>query len=97
MTCGIYCVINTHTGDRYIGQSRNIEQRVKDHGVSRYNCPHLAYEVLQECQPSELYFLEWDWVQRLKPTLNRTIPVLNPQGEKVWQNPNARLSRLKQH
>ena len=95
MTCGIYCVTNKLTGDCYIGQSKNIEQRVRQHGVGRYTHPELSYQVFQECEPSELNDLEWDWVHRLKPALNGTIPVLTPWGDKIWQNPNARLSRLK--
>ena len=31
MTCGIYCITNTVTGDRYVGASVNIETRLKGH------------------------------------------------------------------
>lgn len=31
MTCGIYKIVNRITGNFYIGQSRNIEHRIKEH------------------------------------------------------------------
>jgi hypothetical protein len=30
-TCGIYCIENLSTGQKYIGQSKNIENRIKNH------------------------------------------------------------------
>ena len=91
MTCGIYCVTNALTGDRYIGQSRNIERRVKAHGVIPRN-KHLTYAILQECDESDLDDLEWDWVSRLKPELNRTVPAADPVLGKVWRNPAVAAS-----
>lgn len=87
MTCGIYCVTNTTTGDRYIGKSKNIERRVKDHRVGKQK--DLVYEVLQVCVEPELNEAEWDWVAKLRPELNRTIPVMHPVRGKVWQNPGV--------
>jgi hypothetical protein len=95
MTSGIYCITNTLTNKRYVGRSKNIEQRVKNHGVGRYSQKHLTYEVLQECSVAELGELEWDWAYRLKPELNRTTPILHPVRGKIWRNPNV-VSRIKQ-
>lgn len=87
MTCGIYCVTNIATGDRYIGQSRNIERRVKDHGVNRRS--NLTYKILQVCSESELNEAEWNWVVALKPELNRAVPASDPVRGKIWQNPSV--------
>ena len=32
MTTGIYAIVNRETGDRYVGQSVNIEKRWSEHG-----------------------------------------------------------------
>ena len=74
MTCGIYCITNTVNGKRYIGQSTNIERRLKEHKTSLRNDYHhsqhlqnafnnygedfFEFGVLKVCDESELDELE---------------------------------------
>lgn len=93
MTCGIYCITDTETGDRYVGRSINIERRVSAHGVNGRET--LVYSILQICLESELYEAEWDWVFNLKPELNRTVPAMHTSKGKVWHNPGVVRATLR--
>ena len=74
MTIGIYCVINSTNGKRYIGQSKNVWRRLNDH-ISSLNrgthrnihlqrawnlngCDSFGYSILKVCDVSELDKLE---------------------------------------
>lgn len=71
MTCGIYRLIFPNTSKVYIGQSKNIENRVKSHiaamrastSSNKLNEAYLVYgtptiEVLLECEEKELNYYE---------------------------------------
>jgi excinuclease UvrABC nuclease subunit len=89
VTTGIYCITNLMTGDRYVGQSKNIERRVKAHGVGTYRGKLLTYTILQKCNEAELDELEWNWVNQLNPELNSKVPELCPLRGRIWRNPRV--------
>lgn len=97
--CGIYA-ITTPNGTQYIGSSTKIERRWHEHRSTLRHGKHhserlqaawqkhagaLRFEVLEECQPSQLNLLEQEWIDRLKPELNASGFVQN-----VWLNESTR-------
>lgn len=81
MTCGIYCLICVD-GRRYVGKSVNIERRLTEHG---YCFDIDRYEVLEECSETDLSDREWDWCEKLKPDLNKLVPVIR-NDRRIWVN-----------
>lgn len=69
---GIYQILNTKNNKSYIGQSRNIERRIKNHKRDILNDSHtiekidynnLKFLVLEECEIKDLNHLEKKWVK----------------------------------
>lgn len=70
--CGIYSITNMITGQRYIGQSKDIEQRFKEHRyhkkstidnqMSSIGSDNFEFELLEECLPDELNEKEKKWI-----------------------------------
>ena len=74
---GIYCITNPFNNKRYIGQSINIESRIKDHikklkakkhnnyhlqkAWNKYNADGFIFSILQECDKKDLNTLEKYW------------------------------------
>ena len=65
MTCGIYCITNKVNGNQYIGQSKHIERRFKEHinynnnsvihqAIIKYGKDNFAFDILLECPEDEL-------------------------------------------
>ena len=66
MTCGIYAIINKHTGKMYIGQSVNIETRFKQHcyrnssnsyidkEIDRLGRDAFDFKIIHQCSENEL-------------------------------------------
>lgn len=65
MTCGIYCITNNINGNKYIGQSKHIEQRFKEHktynngsvihnAILKYGEDNFTFEILLECSEEDL-------------------------------------------
>ena len=80
---GIYKVTNLINGKCYIGQSRNVENRLKDHqkpnrecnpaireDLLRYGKENFSYEVLEECEASQLNERESYYIRTMKPEYN---------------------------
>ena len=83
---GIYKIINTVTGDFYIGSSKNVKSRWKDHKCKSTwkNCPNnpmyldmqkygvdkFAFEILAEDEADKLKEVEQEFIETLKPTYN---------------------------
>lgn len=71
MTCGIYEIVNTFNGKRYVGSSVDIEERRKNHlwrlargyhhstylqrSWVKYGSDSFAFNILLECGPDELH------------------------------------------
>lgn len=76
MTCGIYIIRHVASGRCYVGQSRNIEARWKQHrcgdsnrflkrAVAKYGWESFQFEVLEECSLEELNDREVFHIDRL--------------------------------
>ena len=61
MTCGIYKITENETGRCYIGQSKNVEKRWKQHH-KRFSPNLFSYEVIMECDFEQLSFWEIAWI-----------------------------------
>lgn len=72
MTCGIYKIENKLNHHIYIGQSLNIEIRLKNHksgtkqvvdkAIQKYGVENFTFEIIEECLPSELNEREIYWI-----------------------------------
>lgn len=75
---GIYCIINQVNDKKYVGQSRDIERRFREHmtddiklktelgeAIRTYGKNNFYFTILQECELNELNELERYWIQKL--------------------------------
>ena len=83
---GIYKITNTITGDFYIGSSKDVKKRWKDHkcqstwkkcpnnpmylDMQEYGTDKFVFEVLEEVEPGSLKVIEQQFIETLKPTYN---------------------------
>lgn len=82
---GVYVIINNTTHERYIGCSKNITKRWKQHfqkgygamhspefqiAIDSLGCKGFSFRVLEECEESELKEREAAWIRELKPEYN---------------------------
>ena len=83
---GIYKIINTITGDFYIGSSKNIKQRLAVHkcqsvwniypnsqlykDMQKYGTENFVFEIIAEVEPDSLKEAEQKFIETLKPTYN---------------------------
>src|SRR5690242_15158621 len=69
--CGVYCIINTNTGQIYIGSSNNIGQRISDHlasgshsnvylqnSIDNYGLENFIFIVIEFCEHTQLLIRE---------------------------------------
>ena len=84
--CGVYKIINTITGDFYIGSSKNVKKRWTAHKIpSSWNrCPNnpmyldmqkygldkFVFEILEEVEADSLKEKEQQFIETLKPSYN---------------------------
>lgn len=89
MSCGIYKITNITNSHCYIGQSRNIENRWKNHKKCTYNSDkwnyplysafrkygleNFTFEIIEECTINELNEKEIYWIKYYRPEYNQTI------------------------
>ena len=76
---GIYKITNIHTGNCYIGQSTDIEQRFKEHiyhtisfidfVIHEEGIENFKFEVLEECNPEDLDELEEYYISEYMSTI----------------------------
>lgn len=69
---GIYKITKKDNGKSYIGQSNNIERRIKEHkyktdipieiAIQKYGIDAFTYEILEECSLEELDEKEKYWI-----------------------------------
>ena len=79
-TVCIYKITNTVTGDFYIGQTRDLERRIRGHknnppsnmkeDVKEYGWDAFKFEILEECFVEDLARLEENFIKTLKPSYN---------------------------
>lgn len=81
MSCGIYKIINTETNKIYVGSSKNIEQRVRNHfsnlkrkkhhsvklqrAYDKYGLSNFSHEVIEICEIEDLFVREQHWIDSL--------------------------------
>lgn len=74
MSCGIYKITNILNGKIYIGCSKNIENRWKQHlrcneghaihkAIETYGSENFSFEIIEECLPEELTIKEIYWIK----------------------------------
>lgn len=82
----VYKIINTITGDFYIGSSKNVKRRWRDHkkislwdrcpnnpmylDMKRYGLDYFVFEILAEVESEKLKEAEQQFIEILKPTYN---------------------------
>lgn len=95
MIAGVYLILNTVTGDEYIGKSGNIEQRWREHATqlragkgnrvlqkawNAYGADAFTFEILETCNTFRaMDEAEARHIAERKPAYNRTAPY--QQGE----------------
>ena len=84
--CGIYKIINTITGDFYIGSSNNVKRRWAEHkcqskwkkcpnnpiylDMQKYGVDKFEFEILAEVELEQLKEAEQHFIEELNPTYN---------------------------
>ena len=84
--CGIYKITNTITGDFYIGSSKDVKRRWREHkkpstwkrysnnqlylDMRKYGIENFVFEVIEEAEESFLKEKEQQFIEMLKPTYN---------------------------
>ena len=84
--CGIYIIINTVTGDFYIGSSNDVKSRWCDHkkpsvwkrypnkqlylDMKKYGLDKFEFQVIEEAEPEQLKEMEQQFIEKLQPTYN---------------------------
>ena len=83
---GVYKITNTITGDFYIGSSKNVKRRWREHkkpstwnkcpnnpmyhGMQKYSVDKFELQILAEVEPEEMKVAEQQFIETLKPTYN---------------------------
>ena len=83
---GVYKITNTITGDFYIGSSKDVKRRWKDHkcqstwnrcpnnpmylDMQKYGVDKFAFQILAEVEVDSLKETEQQFIETLKPTYN---------------------------
>ena len=84
--CAVYKIINTITGDFYIGSSKNVKSRWAVHkcystwknypsnpmylDMKHYGTDKFEFQVIEEVEPEHLKEAEQQFIEILKPTYN---------------------------
>ena len=92
---GVYKITNTVTGDFYIGSSKNIKSRWRDHkkpsvwknhpnntmyiDMQKYGLDNFDFQILEEVEIESLKEAEQQFIEKLKPTYNQ----MNAKGLNV--------------
>ena len=100
--CGIYKITNTITGDFYIGSSKNVKSRWKDHkcpskwnehpnnpmylDMQKYGTDKFEFQILEEVEIEQLKEVEQQFIERLKPTYNQ----MNAKGLDVERHKESK-------
>jgi group I intron endonuclease len=98
---GVYEILNNANGNRYIGSSRNIYNRICSHksllkkgthqnkhlqnAWNKYTEELFSFSVLCCCDPVNQYLYEQLFIDQLKPEYNKSLVALHPAGWKHTQ------------
>ena len=99
---GIYKITNNITNQSYIGQSKDIDQRFKEHcnhkntvvgaDINLYGVENFSFEILEICAPEKLDEREVYYIEKYNTYntgYNKSIGGSSLPGE---FNPNAKLT-----
>ena len=99
---GIYRITNNITGQTYVGQSRNIEKRFAAHRqhkttlvgseIEKYGINNFTFEVLEECEISELDDREDFYIQLYDSICSGYNKIRGGQHNRGESNSNCKLS-----
>lgn len=83
---GVYQIINTVTGDRYVGSSRDVMQRIAGHkcpsrwkkhpnsplynDMQKYGLDKFRFDILAPVEPEYLTLVEQEFIEMLEPEYN---------------------------
>ena len=105
--CAVYKITNTITGDFYIGSSKDVKKRWKDHkcqstwneypnkqlyqDMQKYGLENFVFEILEEVEIDKLKEKEQQFIETLKPTYNN----INAKGWDVerYKEANRKANR----
>ena len=100
---GIYKITNLYTHDCYIGKSKHVEKRWKEHfckgygaihsqrfqnAIDEYGTESFVFELLEECSIPDLHEREAYWIGKLNPRYNTIF-----SGHKLSAVTRAKISR----
>ena len=88
---GIYLITNRINGKKYVGQSKNIKQRWKEHisrerntmihnAIKKYGEENFYFKILERCPEEKLTERERFYYNKLKPEYNAIYPEENPMN-----------------
>lgn len=107
---GIYLIKNLTTNECYVGKSKHIEKRWRQHfdgsygamhsrqfqeAIDRYGKAGFSFQVLEECDIEDLHERERYWIDKLKPAYN-TVMDGHPVSEETRAKISASLAGKKQ-
>lgn len=101
--CGIYAVLNTETGETYIGSSPDVRGRYWSHltrirrgkhkesilnAAKEYGIEVFTLVILEECSVEDLYQKETEWLQANKPEYNVLFEA-SPKNKGLKREPTS--------
>ena len=94
-TSGVYKITNTVTGDFYIGSSKNVKKRWREHkcqskwkkcpnnpmylDMQNYGVDKFEFQIIAEVEADKLKEMEQQFIEKLQPTYNN----INAKGLNV--------------
>lgn len=85
--CGIYAITLEDDKVMYVGKSKNVLKRIKQHieGIDQTKTKMywllnkmesfgVKFWLVEKCDEDELDYLEKFWIKRMKPVLNTQVP-----------------------
>ena len=97
LKCGIYSITNKKTGQKYIGQSKDITRRFWQHknqgqsasyidrAIKKYGAKNFEFEILEECPPSKLNQLEIEYIKKYDTYNNENHYNLTKGGDSDYK------------
>ena len=97
LKCGIYSITNKKTGQKYIGQSKDITRRLWQHknkgqdasridrAIKKHGVNAFEFEILEECKPNELNELEEEYIKKYNTYEDENHYNLTSGGDSNYQ------------
>lgn len=106
--CGIYSITNKETGQKYIGQSINIERRFEQHkynnkpvtyidrAIKKHGADKFKFEILEECRPNQLNQLERKHIRKYNTYKDEKHYNLTNGGDSNYKTSNTTRLKMKE-